>query len=169
MKFAEAELRQITEETWRIVLGEEIQPCAKPLTPGEIADSIAACAQVTGNWQLAIILHCSMALARRAAALMFGKEERATSLDDTHDTMCELVNIISGNVKGLLSGSSHLSLPNLVQGQDFKLMFPRHILLSEAAFTYEGETLIVVLLGEDKLSLRKQSAKNAAQSDDSFN
>ena len=157
MKFAEAELRQITEETWRIVLGEEIQPCSKPVIPGEMADSLAACAQITGNWQLAIALCCSTALARHAAALMFGKDERTASTDDAHDTLCELVNIISGNIKGLLSGSSELSLPNLVRGQDFRLMFPRHILLSEAAFVYGGETLIVALLGEDRIVSRKQS------------
>ena len=157
MKFAEAELRQITEQTWRVVLGEEIQPCSKSAPPGEITDSIAVCAQITGNWQLAVVLYCSTALARRAAALVFGDDEKATSIDDTCDTMCELVNIISGNIKGLLSGSSYLSLPNLVKGQDFRLMFPRHILLSEAAFTYQSEHLLVVLLGEDKMTSRKES------------
>jgi hypothetical protein len=81
---------------------------------------------------------------------VFGDNEKAASIDDTCDAMCELVNIISGNIKGLLSGSSHLSLPSLVRGQDFRLIFPRHILLSEAAFTYESEHLLVMLLGEDK-------------------
>ena len=150
MKFAEAELRQITQETWRVVLGEEIQLCSNPATPGEITDSIAVCAQITGNWQLAVVLYCSTALARHAAARVFGDNEKAASTDDTCDAMCELVNIISGNIKGLLSGSSHLSLPSLVRGQDFRLIFPRHILLSEAAFTYESEHLLVMLLGEDK-------------------
>ena len=150
MKFAEAELRQITQETWRVVLGEEIQLCSNPATPGEITDSIAVCAQITGNWQLAVVLYCSTALARHAAARVFGDNEKAASIDDTCDAMCELVNIISGNIKGLLSGSSHLSLPSLVRGQDFRLIFPRHILLSEAAFTYESEHLLVMLLGEDK-------------------
>jgi hypothetical protein len=151
MKFAEAELRQITEETWRVVLGEEIQLCSKPAAPGEITDSIAVFAQITGNWQLAVVMYCSTTLARHAAARVFGDNEKATSIDDTCDTLCELVNIISGNIKGLLSGASHLSLPNLVKGQDFRLIFPRHVLLSEAAFTYENEHLLVMLLGEDKM------------------
>ncbi len=164
MKFAEAELRQITQETWRIVLGEEVQLCAHPAGPTELNESIAACAQITGNWQLAVVLHCSTALARRAASLMFGKAADATSIEDAHDTMSELVNIISGNIKGLLSGSSHLSLPNLVEGQDFRLLFPRHIVLSEATFVYENESLFVMLLGEDRLASRKngQSKEDAA-------
>ena len=157
MKFAENEVRQITEDTWRIVLGEELGVPSQRVTPADIEDSIAACAQITGDWQLAMVLYCSSAVARRAATLMFNADEASTSSEDVNDAMCELINIIAGNVKGILSGTSHLSLPNLVRGQDFKLMFPRHVLLSEANFVYRGEPLLVMLLGEDKLASRKDN------------
>jgi hypothetical protein len=65
-----------------------------------------------------------------------------------------LVNIVAGNIKGVLSGSSDLLLPSLIRGKDFMLMFPRHVLLSEVAFGYAGEPVIVMLLGEDKLTDR---------------
>lgn len=158
MKFAENEVRQIVAETWNIVLGEELEPSPKRLTPDEIPDSIAACAQITGDWQLAVVLYCSADVARHAASLMFGSgDDGGTSADDVNDAMCELINIISGNIKGVLSGSSHLSLPNLVKGQDFKLMFPRHVLLSEADFLCAGKPVLVVVLGEDKIAPRKES------------
>ena len=157
MKFAENEIRQIAEETWSIVLGEELQIPSKPVTLADMEDSIAACGQVAGDWQLAVVLYCSSAVARRAATLMFSADETTLSTEDVHDAMCELINIIAGNVKGFLSGTSHLSLPNLVRGQDFKLMFPRHVLLSEANFVYRDEPLLVMLLGEDKLASRKDN------------
>ena len=156
MKFAENEIRQITQETWNIVLGEELQIPSKPVTLADMETSIAACEQVAGDWQLAVVLYCSSAVARRAATLMFSADETTLSTEDIHDAMCELINIIAGNVKGILSGSSHLSLPNLVRVQDFKLMFPRHVLLSEANFIYRGEPIIVMLLGEDKRALHKE-------------
>ncbi|MBI2365785.1 MAG: chemotaxis protein CheX [Deltaproteobacteria bacterium] len=130
MKFAEQEVRQIAEETWKIILGEELEPTMKRITPGEIEDSMAACAQITGDWQLAVVLYCSSSLARHVATVMFGSDEMETSAADVNDAMCEMINVIAGNVKGVLSGSSHLTLPNLVKGQDFKLMFPRHVLMS---------------------------------------
>jgi len=148
MKFAEHEVRQIAEETWNIILGEELEPAMKRITPGEIEDSMAACAQITGDWQLAVVLYCSSALARHVATVMFGSDEQETSRADVNDAMCEMINIIAGNVKGALSGSSHLALPNLVKGQDFKLMFPRHVLLSEAHFTrpiYDSRTRFLAL------------------------
>jgi len=157
MKFAETELRQITEDTWRVVLEEELQVAAAALTPDDIGDSIAACAQIAGDWQLAVVLYCSVVLAEQAATVMFGIKQGHASTEDIHDAMCELVNIIGGNIKGVLSGSSHLSLPNIVKGQDFKIMFPRHVLLSEAAFEYQGQPLIVVVLGEDKLGAKKEN------------
>jgi chemotaxis protein CheX len=156
MKFAETELRQITEETWRIVLEEELELASQPATPEKIEDSIGACAQIAGDWQLAVVLNCSRAAARYAATAMFATTQADEKPEDIQDTMCELINIIAGNIKGVLSGISHLSLPYLVKDQDFKLMFPRHMLLSEVHFTYRGELLCVALLGEDKLSARFQ-------------
>jgi len=157
MKFAEHEVRQIVEEAWTIILGEDLEPAMKRITPGEIADSMAACAQITGDWQLAVVLYCSSAVGRRVAAVMFGSDEMETSAADVNDAMCEMINIIAGNVKGVLSGSSHLALPNLVKGQDFKLMFPRHVLLSEADFMCNGQPVLVIVLGEDKIAARKES------------
>ena len=156
MKFAEHEVRQIAAETWKIILGEELEPAMKRITPDEIEDSMAACAQITGDWQLAVVLYCSSALARHAATVMFGAEEETTSAEDVNDVMCELINIIAGNVKGVLSGSSQMSLPNLVKGQDFKHMFPRHVLLSEADFTCNGQPVLVIVLGEDRIAARKE-------------
>jgi CheY-specific phosphatase CheX len=155
MKFAENELRQITEDTWKIVLGEELQLLAGPMSAKEIPDAIATCAQITGDWELAVVLYGSAKLARNAATAMFGADETDMTMDDIHDAMCELINIIAGNVKGILSGSTHLALPNLVKGNDFKLTFPRHVLLSEAHFHYRDEPVLVMLLGEDKLASRK--------------
>lgn len=156
MKFAESELRQITEDTWRIVLGEELEHAGGPLTPDDIDDPIAASAQIAGDWQLAVVVYAPVELARHAAGIMFDSGGSTPTLEDVHDTMCEIVNIVAGNVKGVLTGSSHLSLPHLIKGQDFKLMFPRHILLSQAGFYYQGHPLVVMLLGEDKLGARLQ-------------
>lgn len=162
MKFAETELRQITEDTWRIVLGEDLEPSHEALTPGTIPDPIAACMQIAGDWQLAVVVYCSVALARHAAGLMFGTEGDDANAEDVNDTMCELVNIIGGNVKGVLSGTSHLSLPNLVKGQDFKLMFPRHVPLGEAGFMSQGQPILVVVLGEDRAAGGARERRSAS-------
>jgi chemotaxis protein CheX len=164
MKFAEHEVRQITAETWKIILGEELEPATKRVTPVEIEDSMAACALIAGDWQLAVVIYCSSAVARHVATVMFGSDEMETSAADVNDAMCEMINIIAGNVKGVLSGSSHLALPNLIKGQDFKLMFPRHVLLSEADFMCNGEPVLVIVLGEDRIAAgnRNQGADGAA-------
>lgn len=154
MKFAENEVRQITGETWRIVLGEELQVSLGPFTAKEIPHCIAVCAHITGDWELAVVLYCSARVARNAASIMFGSDEASITIDDVHDAMCELINIIAGNIKGILSGSCHLALPSLVKGHDFRLMFPRHVVLSEANFVYREEPIRVMLLGEDKLASR---------------
>jgi chemotaxis protein CheX len=162
MKFAETELRQITEDTWRIVLGEELEPSAQTIASADIDDCIAGTAQIAGDWQLAVVIYGSAAMARHAATVMFALDAEPPKVEDVQDAMCELVNIVTGNIKGVLSGSSHLSLPTLIRGNDFKLTFPRHILLSEAAYNYAGEPVVVTLLGEDKLASRLERGNGAA-------
>ena len=56
MKFAENEIRQITQETWKIILGEELQIPSKPVSLADMEDSVAACEQIAGDWQLAVVL-----------------------------------------------------------------------------------------------------------------
>jgi len=146
MKFAQTELKQITEETWKIVLGEELEHLSDAVLPAQMDQPIAACAQIVGDWQLGVWLYCPITLARHAAEVMFSVAKNGASTEDVQDVLCELINIISGNIKGVLSGSNRLSLPHIVNG------FPRHVLLSEASFAYDGQPLVVRLLGEGRLS-----------------
>jgi len=69
-------------------------------------------------------------------------------------------------MKRVLRGSSHASLPALIRGSEFKVMFPRHILRSEAAFTYAGEPVVVTLLGEDKQAARLENRAGGLRATD---
>jgi len=149
MKFAETELRQITEETWKIVLGEELEHRSDAVLPAQMDQTIAACAQIVGDWQLMVWLYCPMVLARHAADVMFGLTKGGATTDDVRDVLCELINIIAGNIKGVLSGSNRLALPHIANESDFQLRFTRHLLLSEVSFRFDGQPLVVSLLGED--------------------
>lgn len=162
MKFAETEIRQIVEDTWKVVLGEELERSAQTIAPVDIDDCVSATARIAGDWQLEVVIYGSAAMARHAATVMLSLDAEPAKVEDVQDAMCELVNIIAGNVKGILSGSSYLSLPTLTRGNDFKLTFSRHILLSETAFNYAGEPVGVLLLGEDKLASRPESVNGAA-------
>ena len=150
MKFAESELKQITAETWKILLGEELQHLSGPLLPSQMDNPLAACAQIVGDWQLGVIIYCPMALARHAAATMLGIDQEQVSTADVHDVLRELINIVAGNVKGLLSGANLLSLPKIVKGSDFQPRFVRQVELGEACFTSQSMPLLVRLLGEDR-------------------
>ena len=155
MRFAQSELREITESVWTSLLGIELQPGPEEVDPSGMQRPMASCVQITGGWQAAVVLYCPTGLALRAAAIMFGVDEQTVAADDIQDVMCELVNIIGGNIKGMLSGSCNICLPTLVQGLDYKLIFPRHLLLSRVSFDCEGQPLLVMLLGEDKSPSRQ--------------
>jgi chemotaxis phosphatase CheX-like protein len=101
---------------------------------------------------LVVWLYCPYALARHAAGVMFDVTKDSATTDDVKDVLCELINIIAGNIKGVLSGSNRLSLPHIVSGSDLQLRFTRHVLLSETSFILDSQPLVVSLLGEGRLS-----------------
>ncbi len=149
MRFAESEIRQITESVWTSVLEMELQP-GNGVTAAGMKRPLAACEHITGGWEMAVVLYCPAELAERAATVVFDRNQDTLTNDDIQDVMCELVNIIAGNIKGMLHGTTYMSLPTLVQGVEYSIAFPRHLLLSQVSFDCEGQPVLIMLLGEDK-------------------
>jgi chemotaxis protein CheX len=71
---------------------------------------------INGAWRGTIEVECSRPLALRAAASMLGSGVDDVSSKDLKDALGELTNIIGGNIKSLLPGPSHLSLPAVWEG-----------------------------------------------------
>lgn len=100
-------LIDITESVWTQFLGVEIEPDASRPAPAECASTIA----ISGEWNGQVVVSCSTALARRAAAAMFHRPVEDMTEGHWRDALNEVVNIIGGNIKSLLPGPSRLELP----------------------------------------------------------
>lgn len=70
--------------------------------------------QICGGWDGVVELALSEKLAQHTAQLFFGVSPGEVGQVDEQEVAAELVNIIGGNLKGLLPGPSKLSLPTLV-------------------------------------------------------
>lgn len=73
----------------------------------------AATISIGGPWTATLEVVVSRTLARRFAAALLQVGDAELSEDDVHDALGELVNVVGGNVKGIVDdgGSSTLSLP----------------------------------------------------------
>jgi CheY-specific phosphatase CheX len=118
MPIAEETLRRSVETIWSTVLGLPVA-AGHPISTELSHDPLMSGAiQISGAWEGAVILDCTLPVARRAAALMFGVGLDETTEDQLQDALGELTTIISGTFKSQLPEPCQMSLPAIVQGDD---------------------------------------------------
>ena len=143
----EEEILQIVQSIWMSILDLEIRLDSS--ADGRLREgtgrSLTGCVQLTGDFEGAALLDCTGELARRVAAVMFEEQPDALSIAEVQDALGELTNMVAGNIKPLLSGSSRLSLPSVVEGSDYSVIVPGSRALLQVGFECEGEPLMVTL------------------------
>jgi CheY-specific phosphatase CheX len=80
------------------------------------------------------------------AAAMFGMDDGQASEADVHDAIGEIANMTAGNVKGLVSGYSRLSLPTVTEGTRLSISMPGSRVVRRAAFDCGQDSFSVIVL-----------------------
>ena len=146
MPIVESDIYQITESIWELMLG---MPVARQHEAGPADardDSITGCIQITGAWEVTVLMECSTELARKATARMFDKAAHEVKAEDIRDAVGELTNMIGGAFKSLIPGTCFLSMPILREGNDYCVTLPSRGVVSEVAFVCQKQPLRVRLL-----------------------
>jgi chemotaxis protein CheX len=146
MQYLEGEIRQITEWVWSSMLERELLFDPSGTWPLQKANSLLSSVKITGDWEGAVALQCSPALAHQLAANMFKLPPQETSHADIYDALGELTNMIGGNIKALLPNPSRLSLPLVEDGESVPASLLTSTVLSQVAFADQGESFNVFLL-----------------------
>lgn len=150
MQLESHHLHELAESIWASMLGMEISPCELPepwlAAAGEM---VIGCIQITGDWQGALTLHCTGPLARAATSAMFDMEPEEVDDSLIQDAIGELTNMLGGNLKGLLPGTSRLSMPSVAEGSGCRISVSRSVVLKQAAFQCEGGAMLIVVHGPE--------------------
>ncbi len=113
--FTEDLVTEITASVWRAFLPESDE--IVPVPPAAKAESsLTGTVYISGEWNGLVSMTCSTVAATRAAALMFAANVDEVSESDVLDAVGELVNIVGGNIKGVLPPPAGLSLPSVTDG-----------------------------------------------------
>lgn len=142
MQYLEEEITQVTTIVWESVLGITLEPQAEiPV----VVHPVVGCVLVSGAFNGAVTIECGEAVARDAAATMFGVAPRLAGAAEIRDAMGELVNMTGGNVKALLPAVSTLALPTVEEHRGSAVL-PNADVVTQIGFTCEGRPLVVRLL-----------------------
>ena len=137
-------IRQVAESVWTTTLGLDLTPAEPKAAGDEEREFLTGCVHIVGAWEGAAALHCSVALAKQAAAIMFDCEEPQP--EEVRDALGELVNMTGGNTKALLPGPSTLSLPSIIDGKNHHVVVPGSKLLNQVELECQGEPLEILVM-----------------------
>lgn len=101
-------LEQLVQDVCHTMLG-------LPVTPADVVQemmpTMLASISITGPADWIVEVEATAHCARRIAAALFAMSADDLSLDEVCDALGELVNIIGGNLKGIMCEDATLSLP----------------------------------------------------------
>lgn len=147
MLVAETDVAVLVDEIWLTTLGlatHRLDPKHAAL-PAE-AETLDGIINITGGWQATVALQVPKALAARIASVMFRLHDVQPTTEDMQDAIGELTNMLGGNIKALLAGDCHLSLPAVVEGRGYTVRVPTSHVVDRFAFECEGLPAVVNLM-----------------------
>ena len=134
-------VEQLAHDVCTSMLGLNLETGCPPIQPKDI-ETYCAHIQIEGDWQVQIFVICANGLAQKIASTMFMSEPDELSADEIGDAVGELVNMLGGNLKGVLSGDNRLSLPS-VERADTQSLSQLKSDFDDVYFECEGYPLTV--------------------------
>jgi chemotaxis protein CheX len=140
------DLRDIAEQVWSSYLDPDGASPLITVEPSAPGGEVSAAVSVTGPWRGHIVINLSTDASSRAAAALLGIELDEVTPADVSDAVGELVNIIGGNVKGLVAEPSALSLPHVLLGDPAAVRWPSATEVCQLSATWCDEPITVSVL-----------------------
>ncbi|MFO1093182.1 MAG: chemotaxis protein CheX [Planctomycetaceae bacterium] len=109
------------------------------------ANDWIATIHISGDWDALVEMQFTEAAAAQFAATMFGKSADELSSEEVRDAVGEVVNMLGGNLKGMVNGESNLSLP-CVGMQTQKSLCPNYERLISGQFCCESHPFRISIL-----------------------
>jgi chemotaxis protein CheX len=139
-----SELSQIVESVFENMLGLQASERDTPWFPS--GDRLTAVVQMAGEWNGAVLLECDRGQACRFAGRFLSMATFGEVDDVVRDVLGELANMISGNLKCVLTRGIRLSMPSVVDGSNYSVRVCKSEVGDRLAFhCAEGPFWITVL------------------------
>ena len=148
MFFSEADIREVTQSVWDLVLHLPAEPSAQHNLPRGGVDLLSGSVHIKGSWNGTITLSCLPNLAQNAASAMYNAPAASLPAADVLDAVGELANMIGGNVRALLPEPCQLSLPSVGAAAGKPLNAKEKVLI-ELGFLCMGQPFWVQLTGTE--------------------
>ena len=148
MTIAVADVLTLVDEIWLTTLGLATRPASADHTLPDGEPTLDGIISITGGAQVTVVLQVPKPLCAKVAAAMFNLGTRTPRSEDMQDAVGELTNMLGGNIKALLGGDCHLSLPAVVQGKAYTVRVPTAHEVSSIPFECDGLGAVVTVMAK---------------------
>lgn len=140
-------LQQVVNDVCSGMLGLNLEPAESAVC--DESDALSAVVRISGGWESLVQVLAPRCTARTIASTMFAMDEADLTEAEIHDAVGEIVNMVGGNLKGIVEGTrerdSILSIP-CVGDADAGSPFGSQFVGVSVGHSCEGNPLIVRLL-----------------------
>lgn len=140
------DVTRVVRDVFSSMLSMDVVPTNGDSPPPQAATKVSASVGITGDWNGALTLECDHPTACFLAGAMLESDPFPALDDDVRDVLGEIVNILGGNIKGILEGHSSLSLPMVVEGTDYNINVINGQELVRLPLTCQDKSLMVVIV-----------------------
>jgi chemotaxis protein CheX len=140
-----ADQRMIAEQVFETMVDMELTPVEEHLVGTEV-NAIAALLHYSGPWQGAMLIECTLGLALTFTARLMSIERPAAVDADVLDSMGELVNMVGGNLKGLMPEETCISTPKVISPGELDDLLGVYKRVSRVCFNVGGEHCCISLV-----------------------
>jgi len=141
-------LVQIVKSVFIAMMSLEVSDCEMPFSSQ--GDRLTSFVYLTGGWNGAVLFQCNRRQACQFAGRILSMDSPQAVDDDVRDVLGELANMIGGNMKSGMGDGVRLSMPMVMEGNDYDLRACGSQILERLAFhSAEGHFWVTVLATRD--------------------
>jgi len=137
-------LAQIVKSVFITMMGLEVSDCEAP--PSSHGERLTSFVHLTGGWNGAVLFECNRHQACLFAGRILSMDPPESVDDDVRDVIGELANMIGGNLKSGMAPGVRLSMPTVMEGNDYDVRVCGSQLLERLAFQCEDGDFFVTVL-----------------------
>ena len=138
---------EIVQSIFSTMVGLDVTIEEAPSSPK--GDGLTASVYLEGDWNGAVCFECNRQHACHMAGHFLSISPPDVIDDDVRDVLGELANMIGGNIKSMMSSDVRLSLPSVVDGENYKFHVCGSDIKTRIAFRFsEGLFWVTVLAKE---------------------
>jgi len=137
-------LAQIVKSVFSTMMGLDASVSDMPFHPH--GSRLTSSVHLTGGWNGAVIFDCNVLQACQFAGLMLAMDSPEAVDDDVRDVLGELVNMIGGNLKSVMAPGVRLSMPTVMEGNDYEVRLCGSEILERLGFQSDHGIFWVTVL-----------------------